>query len=123
MSSKPTAEYYKAPDVSKMNSHLSNESQSSILGSFTSFYDKKANRKSDETEKNAPVVEHVQSFYELVTDFYEYGYGESFHFCPVYDNLSMTANIQQYEIEISKSLGARPGMTILVRDNDSLIIH
>ena len=56
----------------------------------------------------------VQSFYTLVTDFYEYGYGESFHFAPVKDGLSFSECIADYEREIAKTLNARPGMKILV---------
>lgn len=102
----------KAPNVSGVNSHLGNEGQTSVLGHFTSFYDKQADQRSKEREESAPLI--AQSFYQLVTDFYEYGYGESFHFSPIYDNLSMTENLHQYEIEIAKTLRAKPGMTILV---------
>ena len=55
-----------------------------------------------------------KSFYTLVTDFYEYGYGESFHFAPVKDGLSFSECIADYEREVAKTLNARPGMKILV---------
>ena len=99
--------------MSGMNSHLTSENQTSVLGNFTSFYDKEADKRCKEREENAPVI--AQSYYQLVTDFYEYGYGESFHFSPIYGNMSMTESIQKYEIDIAKMLHAKPGMTILVR--------
>ena len=98
--------------ISNVNSHLDSEGQASVLGHFTSFYDKKADQRYQEREQNAP--ELVQSFYTLVTDFYEYGYGECFHFAPLYDNMSMEESIHQYEVDIAKTLQAKPGDTILV---------
>lgn len=57
----------------------------------------------------------TERFYSIVTDFYEYGYGFSFHFAPVYDEFSFTQCIQEYEHGVAKSLQAKPGMKILVR--------
>ena len=101
-----------APSVASV-SHLTSENQASVLGKYSSFYEKEADQRSQEREENAPII--AQSFYELVTDFYEYGYGENFHFAPLYDNLSMIESLQQYDVGIAKSLHAKPGMTILVR--------
>ena len=64
--------------------------------------------------RNEKTTDIAQSFYTLVTDFYEYGYGESFHFAPVKDGLSFSECIADYEREIAKTLNARPGMKILV---------
>lgn len=57
----------------------------------------------------------VQSFYTLVTDFYEYGYGPSFHFAPVHDGKTFEECIHEYEHELGRTLKARPGMKLLVR--------
>lgn len=54
------------------------------------------------------------TFYNLVTDFYEYGWGQSFHFAPIYDGKSYAQCIADYERECGKMLGAKPGMKILV---------
>ena len=54
------------------------------------------------------------NFYSLVTDFYEYGYGHSFHFAPIYDGKSLSENITIYEQGVAKILKAKPGMKILV---------
>ena len=63
------------------------------------------------TEKT---VELAQSYYTLVTDFYEYGYGASFHFGPVKDGQSLEDCLRDYEQEIARTLEAKPGMKILV---------
>ena len=56
----------------------------------------------------------TETFYNLVTDFYEYGYGQSFHFTPLYDGKSLEECIADYEREAGKMIGAKPGMKIIV---------
>lgn len=53
------------------------------------------------------------NFYTLVTDFYEYGYGHSFHFAPVIDG-SMEEDLAAYERATASTLKAGPGMKLLV---------
>ena len=57
----------------------------------------------------------ADSFYELITDFYEYGYGRSFHFAPVLDGKSRAECIAEYEKSVARTIQAKPGMKILVR--------
>lgn len=56
----------------------------------------------------------TETFYNLVTDFYEYGYGQSFHFTPLYDDKTFEECIADYEQEAARMIGAKPGMKILV---------
>ena len=56
----------------------------------------------------------TETFYNLVTDFYEYGYGKSFHFAPLYDAKPFEQCIAEYEREAGKMIGATAGMKILV---------
>ena len=56
----------------------------------------------------------TESFYNLVTDFYEYGWGQSFHFTPIYDEKSFDECIASYEHECARMIKAKPGMKILV---------
>lgn len=46
----------------------------------------------------------VSKFYDLVTDFYEYGWGQSFHFAPRYLNEGFTASIARAEHFIAMKL-------------------
>lgn len=52
----------------------------------------------------------VNNFYDLVTDFYEYGWGESFHFAPRFKGETFTESIARSEHFIASRLGLRPGM-------------
>ena len=56
----------------------------------------------------------VKSYYTLVSDFFEYGYGPSFHMAPAPAGKSFKDCIRDYEHEVASLLNARPGMKILV---------
>jgi len=47
----------------------------------------------------------VNSFYDLVTDFYEYGWGESFHFAPRLKVESFPESIRRHEYYLASRLG------------------
>mmetsp|Transcript_1156 Transcript_1156/g.1882 ORF Transcript_1156/g.1882 Transcript_1156/m.1882 type:complete len:409 (+) Transcript_1156:40-1266(+) len=61
-------------------------------------------------QKYADMVNH---FYNLVTDFYEFGWGQSFHFAPRFKNETFIESIKRAEYHLASSLGLRPGMKIL----------
>jgi sterol 24-C-methyltransferase len=55
----------------------------------------------------------VNAYYDLVTDFYEYGWGQSFHFAPRYKGETLEASIARHEHYLALRLGLRPGMRVL----------
>jgi sterol 24-C-methyltransferase len=55
----------------------------------------------------------VNDYYNLVTDFYEYGWGQSFHFAPRHKGESFPASIARHEHWLASQLRLRPGMTAL----------
>lgn len=52
-------------------------------------------------------------YYDLVTDFYEYGWGQSFHFAPRGQGERLDASIARLEHLVAARLGLRPGMKVL----------
>lgn len=52
-------------------------------------------------------------FYNLVTDFYEYGWGDSFHFAPRYRGESFSESIARHEYFLAKKLNMNPGEKVL----------
>lgn len=91
-------------------------------------YVKHFERGKEESEREANRKKRIQevrdiadNFYTLITDFYEYGYGRSFHFATV---LSASSSLQDcivaYEREIAKTIKAGPGMKLLVRESERL---
>jgi sterol 24-C-methyltransferase len=55
----------------------------------------------------------VNDYYDLVTDFYEFGWGQSFHFAPRFKGESFDASIARHEYWLAARLGLRPGMKVL----------
>jgi sterol 24-C-methyltransferase len=52
-------------------------------------------------------------FFNLVTDFYEYGWGQSFHFAPRHRGEEFAASIVRSELYVALRLGLHAGMAVL----------
>jgi sterol 24-C-methyltransferase len=65
-----------------------------------------------ETRK-ANYTKMVNDYYDLVTDFYEYGWGQSFHFAPRHQGESFEASLVRHELYLAHVLRLRPGMKVL----------
>jgi sterol 24-C-methyltransferase len=61
-------------------------------------------------ERYASMINH---FYNLVTDFYEWGWGQSFHFGPRWHNETFLESIKRIEYYLCLRLGLLPGMKVL----------
>lgn len=55
----------------------------------------------------------VNNFYDLVTDFYEYGWCQSFHFAPRYVGETFLESIKRAEYHLCSRLGMKPGVKAL----------
>ncbi|KAH9257939.1 hypothetical protein BASA81_003958 [Batrachochytrium salamandrivorans] len=55
----------------------------------------------------------VKSYYNLVTDFYEYGWGASFHFSPKYVAESFREGTARHEYYLASRLGLTKGKKVL----------
>jgi len=65
-----------------------------------------------ETRK-ANYTKMVNDYYDLVTDFYEYGWGHSFHFAPRHKGETFDASLARHEMYLALQLGLKPGMKVL----------
>ena len=54
----------------------------------------------------------VNLYYDLATDFYEYGWGTSFHFAPRVLGESFKASLARHEHFLALKLGLRPGKVV-----------
>ena len=88
------------------------EGAKSVVDSYSRYYSSFSEEKRREREENSRQI--TESFYELVTDFYEFGYGQSFHFGPVFEGKSNEECIELYEREVSRALNVKPGDRVLV---------
>ena len=62
--------------------------------------------------KNSDYKEFGDLYYDLVTDFYEYGWGRSFHFAPRVPGESFEASLARHERYLAQVLGLGPGMVV-----------
>lgn len=83
----------------------------STAESYERAYD---NREPAVRSPRSPAYEELtRKYYDLVTDFYEYGWGESFHFAPRAPNESFAASLARHEHFLAHILGLRPGMRVV----------
>ena len=55
----------------------------------------------------------VNHYYDLVTDFYEFGWGRSFHFAPRRRGESFQASLLRHQMFLAERLSLGPGMQVL----------
>lgn len=92
----------------------------SVSNDYLAFYDQNGNN--DETEKRrkeeAMVVNNT--YYDLATDFYEYGWGESFHFGALRPEESREHSFAKHEYYLALKMALKRGMRVLVWLNSSI---
>eukprot|EP00879_Flechtneria_rotunda_P005200 GHRR01005482.1.p1 GENE.GHRR01005482.1~~GHRR01005482.1.p1 ORF type:complete len:307 (+),score=69.35 GHRR01005482.1:887-1807(+) len=77
---------------------------------YESSYGKEAGEGIKDRSKT---IQLVDIFYSLVTDIYEYGWGQSFHFSPKLPGKDWKASEAAHEARVAVELGLRPGMKCL----------
>ena len=107
------AKEFKSPGVTEVC--RGEASAVAAVSQYSDYYDDKVDAETQRNRRIADAQDVTATFYNLVTDFYEYGYGQSFHFAPVFDGMTFDECIAEYERDIAKSVEAKPGMKILVR--------
>lgn len=76
----------------------------------TRVADYKTHFQNDAVAKRAAKYTYViNTFYDLVTEFYEYGWGQSFHFAPRSKQETFNESITRHEYYLALRLGLRPG--------------
>lgn len=100
-------------DVLALQQKLGSERVNRELTEYYSLFDnKKEGEGSEENEKKRKenYQKLVVNFHDLVTDFYEYGWGESFHFGPRHRLESFAQSLARYELYCALRLNLKPGM-------------
>lgn len=68
------------------------------------------NQEGDRTLRGQPGM--VSRYYDVVTRFYEYGWGQSFHFSPRRSGESLRDAVRRHEIGIGELLDLEPGVKV-----------
>lgn len=92
---------------SRSLANLSSDEVQSVVDEYAEIYDGGAeNRK----ERYRSLVNH---FYDLVTDFYEFGWGQSFHFAPRRRGEGFRASLRRHQEFLAEQLSLQSGMEVL----------
>ncbi|KAK8937184.1 Cycloartenol-C-24-methyltransferase 1 [Platanthera zijinensis] len=67
----------------------------------------------DEETRKVNYSDMVNKYYDLTTSFYEFGWGESFHFAPRWKGESLKESIKRHEHFLALQLGLKRGMKVL----------
>ena len=67
----------------------------------------------DASGRKAQASQLARTYYDLVTDFYEHGWGRSFHFAPLATGESLPNAIVRHQHYLAAQLQLRPGMRVL----------
>ncbi len=55
----------------------------------------------------------VKGYYDLVTDIFEHGWGESFHFAPRFEGEAFHASVSRHQHFLAHRMNLQPGMRVL----------
>lgn len=82
---------------------------------FKHWDDKKAadETDADRASRRAEYATLTRHYYNLATDLYEYGWGQSFHFCRFAYGEPFRQAIARHEHYLAHSMGLKEGMTVL----------
>ncbi|KAK9466962.1 S-adenosyl-L-methionine-dependent methyltransferase [Lipomyces arxii] len=92
------------------------DAQQISVGEYFKFWDNKRPSNETEGDKTTRVEEYAsltKHYYNLVTDFYEYGWGKSFHFSRFYKGESFKQSIARHEHYLAYKMGIKPEMKVL----------
>jgi sterol 24-C-methyltransferase len=90
-----------------MQSSMPRDRVEGTAAEYTSFHDGTVD------ERKSSYARMVNDYYDLATDFYEYGWGQSFHFAARHRGESLEASIVRHEHFLAAQLGLRAGMTAI----------
>ena len=86
---------------------LSPDEVKSVVDQYTGIHDAGPERR---RERYRLFVNH---YYDLVTDFYEFGWGQSFHFAPRRRGESFKASLFRHQRFLADRMALKPGMRVL----------
>ena len=100
------------PHTSKRSSSrsLTDLSPDEVMKTVNQYSELHGNELEDRKKSYQSLVNH---YYDLATDFYEFGWGQSFHFAPRRRGESLKASLLRHEHFLSDRLSLKPGMQVL----------
>ena len=87
--------------------HLAPHEVKPTVDGYTEIYDAGLERRKEHYRS------FVNRYYDLVTDFYEFGWGQSFHFAPRRRGEGFKASLLRHQHFLAERLSLKPGMRVL----------
>ncbi|KAL1915799.1 uncharacterized protein VTP21DRAFT_6558 [Calcarisporiella thermophila] len=84
-----------------------------IMQKYSSLWDHTKKPDENEDERLGKAQEMTEAYYHTVTDFYEYGWGQSFHFCRIFPGDTFEQALTRQEDWLAIKLDLKPGKTVL----------
>lgn len=101
-------------DMTRSHAYYRNEStRRQVLTSIRSYLGFHGEGDTAKAARHDRYAEMINQYYDLVTDFYERGWGRSFHFAPRYEGETFAASIARHEHYLALRLGLGPGSKVL----------
>lgn len=87
----------------------SNDAVQQVVSSYNSLFDEKTSL--DQRKENYKTL--VTNYYSVATDFYEYGWGRSFHFANRFRGETLEESIQRHESYLALKMQIKEGDKVL----------
>lgn len=101
-------------DMSSSHAYYRNpQTRSRVLGTIRSYLGFHREGAEAKEARNEQYAEMINAYYDLVTDFYERGWGRSFHFAPRKEGESFAASLARHEHYLALRLGLGAGQRVL----------
>lgn len=94
-------------DTSGLLGDLSDDEIDGVVNEYEQIYE------SGEEHRKETYQKFVNHYYDLATDFYEFGWGSSFHFAPRRQGQSLKASLLRHQHFIADQMSLKCGMRIL----------
>ena len=97
----------------KLSKTLNSSPNATSVDSAFREYERRVHKtRRRELEKRSVYIEASNLYYDLVTDFFEFGWGRSFHFAPRVPGESFKASLARHEHFMAHALDLKPGMVV-----------
>lgn len=93
-----------------LSGSLNRDKVDNVASEYQDFYDE--SKKDKVEERKSKYTTLVNHYYDLATDFYEYGWGQSFHFAPRAIGESFQQSLARHEHYLALKMGLKPGQTV-----------
>lgn len=103
------------PSLAKIQRKDVEMHKAAVTTYYSNWEDKKdiSNTEEGVQVRRANAQTMTNAFYDLVTDFYEYGWGPSFHFAKMYKGDTFEENTKRHESYLALKLGLKKGDKVL----------